>query len=590
MSDYLRHKVIAAPSTEAKQDTIIGYVDGVEAVLVNILAKIIASPATEAKQTALNALIGEVQANPTANTLLARLKALEDKLISGILLSGSNLTDADALPVEQTGKTGAFDTEVIPYTVQAFRGTTLYAKNLTATKLYKQVDEGVWTELWTISSGTISVIHATATCIIVFGSDGKVYRSADDETFTEVLTGIDPPLHTKGVASRGTTICFGEYTRTEGNPVRIYRSTDDGLTWTDVLNAGNSSSAGLRHFHTCQYIDSSRWIATTGDTTINWYVSITGETWILLFTSSSQYHRTLGVVAPAYNEIVWASDGSKGHEGVFSTGINSAHRVNYKDLTKLISLPTTSYAMAGQKNVLVATTRAFTSNYSGNLKSYIYVSIDSGNTWQIDQSYSLKDTVTYGGFHDIVGPDMYGKYYAQIDGVDDIADNSTIMLTPVFERERQIIREKPLPVIPRKQFVVENLTLENAPKGNSELLYYPPMGCIETLRGILAYIAAPTGAGSGTHGLQLTYGISGSVGRVFTANAAYNGVFLMTPLGWSGTFTEGTNTALLQAMDMGRIKWQHDTVLRILYQNGTDVARADTITVSLLIEREMVSY
>lgn len=89
MSDYLRHKVVGAPSTEAKQDTIIGYVDGVEAVLANILAKIIASPATEAKQTALNALIGEVQANPTANTLLARLKALEDKLISGISLSGS---------------------------------------------------------------------------------------------------------------------------------------------------------------------------------------------------------------------------------------------------------------------------------------------------------------------------------------------------------------------------------------------------------------------------------------------------------------------------------------------------------------------
>lgn len=92
MSDYLRHKVIAAPSTEAKQDTIIGYVDGVEAVLANILAKIIASPATEAKQTALNALIGEVQTAPTANTLLARLKSLEDKLAETLTvqLSGSS--------------------------------------------------------------------------------------------------------------------------------------------------------------------------------------------------------------------------------------------------------------------------------------------------------------------------------------------------------------------------------------------------------------------------------------------------------------------------------------------------------------------
>jgi hypothetical protein len=73
-------KIIAAPATEAKQDTIIGHVDGVESALASILAKLIAAPATEAKQDALAALIGEVQASPTANTLLARLKSLEDKI------------------------------------------------------------------------------------------------------------------------------------------------------------------------------------------------------------------------------------------------------------------------------------------------------------------------------------------------------------------------------------------------------------------------------------------------------------------------------------------------------------------------------
>ena len=45
-----------------------------------ILAKLIAAPATEAKQDALAALIGEVVADPTENTLLARLKSLEDKI------------------------------------------------------------------------------------------------------------------------------------------------------------------------------------------------------------------------------------------------------------------------------------------------------------------------------------------------------------------------------------------------------------------------------------------------------------------------------------------------------------------------------
>ncbi|MFA6911458.1 MAG: hypothetical protein WCQ59_10085, partial [Candidatus Cloacimonadaceae bacterium] len=45
-----------------------------------ILAKLIAAPSTEAKQDALAALIGEVDADPTANSLLARLKSLEDKI------------------------------------------------------------------------------------------------------------------------------------------------------------------------------------------------------------------------------------------------------------------------------------------------------------------------------------------------------------------------------------------------------------------------------------------------------------------------------------------------------------------------------
>jgi hypothetical protein len=64
-----------------------------QTTLAQILAKIIDAPATEAKQTALNALVGEVQAAPTPNTLLARLKNLETKvdaiIADGLKLSGS---------------------------------------------------------------------------------------------------------------------------------------------------------------------------------------------------------------------------------------------------------------------------------------------------------------------------------------------------------------------------------------------------------------------------------------------------------------------------------------------------------------------
>ena len=81
------YSLLQQAATEDKQDTLIGHVDGVESALASILAKLIAAPATEAKQTALAALIGEVQTSPTANTLLARLKSLEDKIgtIDGVL-------------------------------------------------------------------------------------------------------------------------------------------------------------------------------------------------------------------------------------------------------------------------------------------------------------------------------------------------------------------------------------------------------------------------------------------------------------------------------------------------------------------------
>ena len=77
----------AGAATEAKQDSTISELQNLQGkdfatqtTLAAILAKIIAAPSTEAKQDALAALIGEVQANPTANTLLARLKSLEDKI------------------------------------------------------------------------------------------------------------------------------------------------------------------------------------------------------------------------------------------------------------------------------------------------------------------------------------------------------------------------------------------------------------------------------------------------------------------------------------------------------------------------------
>lgn len=88
-------KLIAAPSTEAKQDTantslasILTSVDGLEALTALL---------------ATAAQIGEVQASPTANTVLARLKTLEGYLdgVEGLLTTIRD--NADTLESNTTG-------------------------------------------------------------------------------------------------------------------------------------------------------------------------------------------------------------------------------------------------------------------------------------------------------------------------------------------------------------------------------------------------------------------------------------------------------------------------------------------------------
>jgi hypothetical protein len=95
--------VVIEPANKSNQDALNGKIDTLNAkdfanqtTLVAVLAKIIAAPATEAKQDTLNAKdfatsakqdalsnkVGEVQATPTSNTILGRLKDVWDRLLT----------------------------------------------------------------------------------------------------------------------------------------------------------------------------------------------------------------------------------------------------------------------------------------------------------------------------------------------------------------------------------------------------------------------------------------------------------------------------------------------------------------------------
>lgn len=85
-----------------------------QTTLAAILAKLIAAPATEAKQDALAALIGEVDADPTANTLLARIKSLEDKIDAIIDGSAPAVTQlSGSIIADETDKAATANTDIL---------------------------------------------------------------------------------------------------------------------------------------------------------------------------------------------------------------------------------------------------------------------------------------------------------------------------------------------------------------------------------------------------------------------------------------------------------------------------------------------
>lgn len=96
-------KIITAPATEAKQDTLIGFVDGIETALAGVLAKIIVAPATEAKQDATNTALGLLATSAQLTTLLGQTDAVEGSLASIL----AKMIAAPATEAKQDSNTAA---------------------------------------------------------------------------------------------------------------------------------------------------------------------------------------------------------------------------------------------------------------------------------------------------------------------------------------------------------------------------------------------------------------------------------------------------------------------------------------------------
>jgi len=156
-------------ATAGKQDTLIGHVDGVEAALASILAKIIAAPATEAKQDTGNASLGTIAGKDFATqTTLAALLA---KVIAAPATEAKQDSLIAKLPASLGAKTGAASLSVVPASDAGL--ATDAVVGVIGTRSYAAV-ERVAVSTSSAQSGaqtaTEVLLIATQRCFVIAGS------------------------------------------------------------------------------------------------------------------------------------------------------------------------------------------------------------------------------------------------------------------------------------------------------------------------------------------------------------------------------------------------------------------------------------
>lgn len=393
-----------------------------------------------------------------------------------------------AIRTQITGN-AAFNYSVIPngYMVRCSKGGVWYATNSSKNALHKSTDEGeTWGSAIFSTASTIEAVHKTSTgALLVFLNDLTVQRSVNDADFTEVLTSVYPPWPTAGVDSDGDVVLFGEYgSPATGTQMKVHRSTDGGATWSTIITE-TRNTAGFSHFHTCQRLSLGHWLATTGDQLIRWYYSSNnGATFTLLFsTDRNQIFRTVGVVEvsrnPRTHRLAWSTDGQTGSEGIYYIDLELLPYIarNYTPEVMTV-LPHVSVGMAGNRNILIATTIP-TETFTADKNAYVYVSRNGGATWQIDATFQVDPSEESGGLRTISSPDEKGVYFLKMlkkDG--DAYAETCIKMTPNFNvissesgisvENRRLTEE----IIPRAIYVAHKHVVVSPPKWATKAIFH----------------------------------------------------------------------------------------------------------------------
>ena len=295
------------------------------------------------------------------------------------------------------------------------------------TKIYKSIDNGItWSTPYTFTDGlyATNMFYTKNNTLLVWASNKKLYRSTDDgTTLTEVLSNVWNLRASDSIAQNTETgtIVIGENPSAAptGSNIRLLRSTNDGQTWTTVLTRTREQ---IRHFHSVQIDPYTReWIATTGDLDdeVEWWKSSDdGITWTAILGADSgvqgnQVYRILGFIFTD-DSYIFASDNP-----IWSVNTNfiaSCPKDNVANISKGMTLGAPAYAHYQVGNKFIIGTIPEGASMADK-KAKLYVSLDSGKTWEEVISWRIDSSKSRGGFSCALPPDAEGNIYIQTDGL-----------------------------------------------------------------------------------------------------------------------------------------------------------------------------
>lgn len=250
----------------------------------------------------------------------------------------------------------------------------------------------------------------------------RLFRSPERDwgkNFTEIETGASsswlPRMGIDQISSGDNgVIIFGEYTISKPT-VGVFRSVDDGVTWSKVMEMKSPSE--VRHIHTVKvdYTNMTDVYITTGDAgaQLKWFKSIDrGATFTELDMPKGYLRKVLGMdITSDYIIVVTDAPGF----------MNYIYKFKKNDLFEFRQVYVTSEVMFGivrVQNKLFAwtvTQHAGKSTMNQTFKSGLICSDNDGDTWENVFLWKSKYSAGNTGFRYATLPDVNGNFYLRTD-------------------------------------------------------------------------------------------------------------------------------------------------------------------------------